>query len=75
MNGSFDVDITFTEPVTGFSPSGFDVVNGEVTGFGGSGASYRATIRPNAAGTVAGQGAPRCRHRPQRQAQRQHRAA
>ena len=53
VHGSFDVDITFTEPVTGFSSSGIEVVNGEVTGFGGSGASYRATIRPNAAGTVA----------------------
>ena len=53
VNGSFDVDITFTEPVTGFSASGLEVVNGEVASFGGFGASYWATVRPNAAGTVA----------------------
>ena len=47
-----DVDITFSESVTGFEQGDVTVSNGTVTGFSGSGASYTATITPAANGTV-----------------------
>ncbi len=61
---AFEVTITFTSagqgivtlpeeaPVTGFEQEDLTVGNGEVTAFSGSGASYRATIRPAGSGAV-----------------------
>ena len=50
--GPFDVTITFSESVTGFEKADVTVGNGLVTAFSGSGASYTATIKPAASGTV-----------------------
>ena len=50
--GSFDVTLSFSEPVTGFEQNDVSVTNGSVTAFSGSGASYTATITPAASGTV-----------------------
>lgn len=52
VSGSFEVTLTFSEPVTGLAASDLRVVNASVSGLTGSGSSYRATIRPDAAGTV-----------------------
>ena len=52
QEGPFEVTIAFTEAVTGFERSDVTVGNGSVTGFTGTGAAYRATIRPAATGTV-----------------------
>ena len=49
---SFDVTITFSEPVTGFEKADVTVDNGAATALSGSGASYTATITPTANGTV-----------------------
>ena len=51
-NHEFDVDITFEQSMTGFEKGDITVGNGSVTRFGGSGASYYATILPTASGTV-----------------------
>ncbi len=50
--GAFEVTITFSEAVTGFETDDVTVGNGSVTGFSGSEATYRATIRPEANGAV-----------------------
>ena len=52
VRGAFEVSITFSEPVTGFSTSDVRVVNGTVSNLAGSGASYRATVTPSNDGTV-----------------------
>ena len=52
VDGSFDVTITFSEPVSGFELSGTSVVNGTATNLAGAGAAYTATIEPAADGTV-----------------------
>ena len=52
QNGAFDVQIDFSESVTGFVKGDVTVGNGTVTAFSGSGASYEATITPTASGTV-----------------------
>ena len=52
VSGSFEVTLAFSEPVTGLAASDLRVVNASVSGLTGSGSSYRATIRPDAAGTV-----------------------
>ncbi|WP_340076902.1 Ig-like domain-containing protein, partial [Leptobacterium sp. I13] len=52
VNGSFDITITFSEPVTGFVQSGITITNGTITAFSGSGASYTATIDPTTDGEV-----------------------
>ena len=49
---SFDVTITFSEPVTGFEKADVTAGNGAATALSGSGASYTATITPTASGTV-----------------------
>ena len=48
----FDLDIKFSEPVTGFSTSGVSVVNGTLTTMGGSVSSYRATVTQTSDGAV-----------------------
>ena len=50
--GSFDVTLSFSEPVTGFEQNDVSVTNGAVTAFSGAGASYAATVTPAASGTV-----------------------
>ena len=50
--GGFDVTVTFSAPVTGFSASSIQVVNGEVAGLTGSGARYSASVDPAAPGAV-----------------------
>ena len=50
--GSFDVEIRFSQPVTDFTQQDIQVVNGTVTSLAGSGSSYRATIQPDADGSV-----------------------
>ena len=52
VSGSFDVAISFSEPVTGLGLAHIRVVNGTATGLRGSGSSYRATISPANDGTV-----------------------
>ena len=53
QGGSFDVQITFSEAVTGFEAGDLSVTNGSMTsGLSGSGSSYGATIRPAASGPV-----------------------
>lgn len=52
VTGSFDVAISFSEPVTGLDLSDIRVVNGTPTGLRGSGRSYQATISPANDGTV-----------------------
>ncbi len=50
--GAFDVDIVFSEPVTGFEQADVTVGNGSVTALSGSGSDYSAAITPSATGTV-----------------------
>ena len=52
VSGSFEVIIEFSEPVTGFDAAHIRVVNGTATSLTGSGSVYRASIRPDATGTV-----------------------
>ena len=53
QTGPFDVTITFSEDVTGFEQNEVRVIrNGTVTAFSGTGATYTATIKPQATGTV-----------------------
>ena len=52
VGGGFDVTITFSGEVEGFSESGLHVVNGEVSNLAGSGTRYEATIEPRTLGTV-----------------------
>ena len=46
VRGAFDVSVAFSEPVSGFTRGEIAVGNGTVSAFGGSGASYTATIEP-----------------------------
>ncbi len=48
----FAVNITFSEPVTGFEQGDVTVGNGALTTFSGSGATYTATVAPKVTGTV-----------------------
>ena len=43
-NGTYDIDITFSEAVTGFASGDITVTNGSVQGLTGNGASYTATL-------------------------------
>ena len=52
VRGAFDVSVAFSEPVSGFTRGEIAVGNGTVSAFGGSGASYTATIEP--ASSLAG---------------------
>ena len=51
-SGPFEINVTFTEAVTGFDPGDLSVANGEVSAFSGSGERYQATIMPAADGAV-----------------------
>ena len=51
--GEFDVTITFSESVTGFTSSDIGLTNGaSVVSLTGSGASYTATIKPKVTGDI-----------------------
>ena len=47
VEASFDVTITFSEPVTGFHRDDIVVMNGSVSSLSGSGSEYTATIMPD----------------------------
>ncbi len=53
VTGPFNVQVRFTASVTGLVSSAFQVVNGTVTSFSGSGASYNLAIQPAAPGDVS----------------------
>ncbi|WP_417498113.1 Ig-like domain-containing protein [Maricaulis sp.] len=50
--GSFVLDVTFDEAVTGFAASDLTVGNGTASGLAGSGTAYTVTITPSASGAV-----------------------
>ena len=52
VTGPFEVEVTFSRPVTGFRRRHIEVVNGRASGLGGSGSSYRVTITPSSEGAV-----------------------
>ncbi len=52
VTGPFEVEITFSEEVTGFAADDVRVVNGSVDLLRGSGSTYRAVIVPADEGTV-----------------------
>ena len=52
VGGSFDVTISFSEPVDGFTQSDIYVVNGVVTALSGWGRDYSAAIRADDNGAV-----------------------
>ena len=52
VNGSFEIAVSFSEPVWGFSRDDIAVVNGRVRTLSGSGADYRAVVEPAEFGTV-----------------------
>ena len=49
---AFDATIRFSESVTGFEQGDITLSNARVTAFSGSGASYRATLKPGGASAV-----------------------
>ncbi|WP_417493245.1 Ig-like domain-containing protein [Maricaulis sp.] len=52
FSGSFVLDVTFDEDVTGFAASDLTVGNGTASGLSGSGSAYTVTITPAASGLV-----------------------
>ena len=50
QTGSFDVTVTFSEPVTGFQAADLSVTGGSVSSLAGSDSTYTATILPGGAG-------------------------
>ncbi|MDQ2065123.1 Ig-like domain-containing protein [Xinfangfangia sp. CPCC 101601] len=50
--GSFTLDLTFSEPVTGFTASDIVVRHGEITGFSGADALYSVTVEAAGTGSV-----------------------
>ncbi len=52
VNGAFSVIVQFSAAVTGLTAGDFQVENGSVTGFSGSGTTYAVTITPLAYGPV-----------------------
>ncbi len=52
VSGSFEVDISFSEGVTGFDLADITVVNGTAAGLTGSGSTYAVSITPISSGTV-----------------------
>ncbi len=49
---TFDVEITFSQSVTGFEQSDVTVGNASVMGFFGSGSTYSINLQPSASGTM-----------------------
>ncbi|SDL67405.1 hypothetical protein SAMN04488568_101271 [Maricaulis salignorans] len=58
FSGSFVLNVTFDEAVTGFAASDLTVGNGTASGLAGSGAAYTVTITPSASGVVTVDMAP-----------------
>ena len=52
VNGEFDVEITFSEPVTGFGQHEVFVINGDVAALSGRAHRYEATIVPRGGGDI-----------------------
>ena len=52
VTGSFEVEITFSAPVTGFDLSDIEVRNGQPTWLTGTGSAYQVTVTPAQVGTV-----------------------
>jgi hypothetical protein len=52
VEGSFAVQVAFSEPVTGLALSDFVVSGGTVSGLTGSGANYSVVVNPNFGGDV-----------------------
>ena len=52
QTGPFDVEITFSEDVTGFEQRDVTIGNGTITAFSGAETRYKATITPAATGTA-----------------------
>ena len=52
VEGAFDVDVTFSESVTGLSTADFDVDNGLANALSGSGGAYVLRVVPTVEGTV-----------------------
>ncbi|MBX7106555.1 MAG: hypothetical protein K1X57_20940 [Gemmataceae bacterium] len=52
VTGAFSVTVTFTEPVTGFSPSSVAVTNGSIANIAGAATTYTLSILPASAGEV-----------------------
>ena len=53
LSGKFRVEATFSEPVTGFSPSALTVTNGSVSELTGAGSVYSFSVTPLADGPVS----------------------
>jgi uncharacterized repeat protein (TIGR03806 family) len=52
VTGPFNVDVEFTRPISGLVSNMFQVVNGQILAFSGSGTNYTLRINPQAEGTV-----------------------
>ena len=52
VDGPFDVDIAFDEPVGGLAAGDFQLARARVLSLTGTGANYTATLEPTSAGTV-----------------------
>ena len=52
VRGPFDIQVTFSEPITGFEQDEIIVIDGSVQSFSGSGREYTATIAPLEMGEV-----------------------
>ena len=52
LNGPFQVDVDFTEPVTGLALGDLELVNGAASDLTGSGAAYTLTVTPTSEGPV-----------------------
>lgn len=53
VTGPFSVQVRFTAAVTGLTSNAFQVVNGVVTSFSGSGAVYNLTVLPVSPGSIS----------------------
>lgn len=52
VTGPFAVNVTFSQPVTGLTASGFLVTNGSIASLTGSGASYTLNVTPTGDGDL-----------------------
>ncbi|MEL6923805.1 MAG: Ig-like domain-containing protein [Bacteroidota bacterium] len=53
VDGPFQLNITFTEPVLGLEPGDFSIANGSISNLSGTGASYTAQVTPLQEGVVS----------------------
>ncbi len=52
VSGTFSVNVSFSEPVSGLSIVDFDINNGTATSLTGSGQNYTLTINPGSTGNI-----------------------